>query len=481
LDYLLETLPTTGKAVVVQPTGSGKSGVMFGYIDSIYEEAKRILIVQPSVSIEVAQKSSSLWDKKWEDKVRYITYSKMSQLQKMDDAKIEKQGFTDVDLVILDEVHHIAAPVWSRGFAKLKDKNPNCKFIGLTATPVRYLDGGLNVAEEYFDGHLIETVTLADAIKEGIFRKPRYVTAYFGKDRILADMESRIHNFISSEEYKETLWAIYSRVKSSWDRQSSLKEKIKKYTDMYYSHETNPKFVVFMSSIDELHTYKNEIESWFKTVRKKVVVHDVYSGNGKDDDKVFKSFQRTRKDTVDLLFAVDKLNEGVHFKKLTGLVMLRSTSSPTVYYQQLGRPFFSGMKEEPLIFDFVNNQDSLGVVRSTLIVDDKPLYEKVDGYATCQEYTTMTLWNETLDLSILTTKLNVELYTETSHWLLSSDFAWDKSFKVLSEFIRKHKRLPSVEDGYEMYSWFRTQVGAYQSNKLSRGRKEDFESLGVVS
>jgi superfamily II DNA or RNA helicase len=485
IEFLEESFKTTDSAVVVQPTGSGKSGVMFGYIESVLAKVKNVIVIQPSLSIESAQKASSLWNKKLDSKVRYITYSKMANLRKMTKENLVKQGFTDVDLIILDEVHHIAAPIWSQGYECLKALNPACKIIGLTATPIRYLDGGRNVAEEYFHGNVIETLTLIQAIQQEIFAKPKYITAYYGKDEILADMLSRINSFSCSEDARASLYAIYTKLRDDWNRQSDLDEKIEHYINLYLPDVNNLKFVIFTSGIAELQESKEIVKAWFKkrNIRKKINTFEVYSGNGIDDETVFKGFARTHKDSVDLLFAVDKLNEGVHLKELSGIIMLRNTSSPTIYYQQLGRIFHTGMKRAPLVFDFVNNHNALAVVRSTLIdPEEVPVPIKGKGtknHLTGVEYSTVTMHDEMMDLSILLDKLDVKLVKDVSPWTSKVDDAWESCYGVLSDFVTSSGRLPSANDDFTLFSWFRMQIVSWLSETLDAWKKDKLQALGV--
>ena len=49
------------------------------------------------------------------------------------------------------------------------------------------------------------------------------------------------------------------------------------------------------------------------------------------------------------------LNEGMHIEGIDGVIMLRPTSSPILYMQQLGRALTTGDKKNPLVFDIVNN------------------------------------------------------------------------------------------------------------------------------
>ena len=60
------------------------------------------------------------------------------------------------------------------------------------------------------------------------------------------------------------------------------------------------------------------------------------------------------------------LNEGVHVEGVDGVVLLRPTVSPTLYLQQVGRALATGRGKgkQPVIFDIVNNFESLSSVDS---------------------------------------------------------------------------------------------------------------------
>lgn len=53
------------------------------------------------------------------------------------------------------------------------------------------------------------------------------------------------------------------------------------------------------------------------------------------------------------------LNEGIHVDDVDGVILLRPTVSPIIYLQQIGRALSAGNKNQPVIFDMVNNFDSL--------------------------------------------------------------------------------------------------------------------------
>jgi len=57
------------------------------------------------------------------------------------------------------------------------------------------------------------------------------------------------------------------------------------------------------------------------------------------------------------------LNEGIHVDGVDGVILLRPTISPIIYKQQIGRALATDAEGSPLIFDLVNNFDSLFNIR----------------------------------------------------------------------------------------------------------------------
>ena len=73
-----------------------------------------------------------------------------------------------------------------------------------------------------------------------------------------------------------------------------------------------------------------------------------------ENTKSLKEFRYDNKPAV--MYCVNVLNEGVHVKNIDGVIMLRKTTSPIIYFQQIGRALsFSGRKRQIKIFDLVNN------------------------------------------------------------------------------------------------------------------------------
>ena len=87
------------------------------------------------------------------------------------------------DYILLDEMHRALAKEWSKGINVLLNMYPNAKVLGLSATPIRYLDRCRNVAEELFGGNLACDMSLSQAILDGILPMARYVCGVYSYEK----------------------------------------------------------------------------------------------------------------------------------------------------------------------------------------------------------------------------------------------------------------------------------------------------------
>ena len=105
--------------------------------------------------------------------------------------------------------------MWGKKLRLLLDHNPDAKLLGLSATPIRYLDNMRNMADELFDGNVVYELSLADAIAQGILPIPKYKSCLYSFD----DVNTRISRY---EERLKTEKRIKER-----DRVNKLIEKAK--------------------------------------------------------------------------------------------------------------------------------------------------------------------------------------------------------------------------------------------------------------
>ena len=118
------------------------------------------------------------------------------------------------------------------------------------------------------------------------------------------------------------------------------------------------KFVVFLKDTTHIGVMKPVIEKWFIDAGFSVRLYEVHCKNS-DRDKEFQAFKADTEDgIIKLCLSVQMVVEGIH-GDVSGVIMLRETISPNMYFQMIGRAFSCGKKTIPLIFDLVANSQSI--------------------------------------------------------------------------------------------------------------------------
>lgn len=334
-DEVIERLKTSSRVCIVQATGTGK-GVIASYL---IEDYVNVLVIAPTNAILENYRMNLGVNS---ENVIFYTYQGISMLL---NNQIEELG-EKVSLIILDEFHRIGAETWGRKVEMLCDRAEakGCKTLGLSATPVRYLDNERDMSEEFFNGNVVNGLNIVDAVVSGVLPTFKYVVSYYGYEKDL---------FEKIEKNKEKLTMDIKGIVSNLENNYSIGKIIQKETKEL---SNNQKWIVFFSKIEELEEFKDKIYSWFNGKVNIFILHSNsnYSGNM----KVLKEFNNSDKD-INVLLSVNMLNEGVHIKDIDGIIMLRKTISPIVYLQQLGRALQIGGKS-PIIFDFIGNLKRLG-------------------------------------------------------------------------------------------------------------------------
>ena len=180
-----------GKAAIVHPTGTGKSYIAFKLIEDNPE--KVVIWLSPSKYIFKTQLESL----KRNDpdfplaNVHFYTYAKLmccTQAQ-LDEIAAQKPAY-----IIFDEFHRAGAECWGESTVALLKLCPDAKFLGLTATNIRYLDNNRDMAEELFDSRVASNMTLGEAVVMGILPAPKYVTTVYQYQKALAKYQARVDN-----------------------------------------------------------------------------------------------------------------------------------------------------------------------------------------------------------------------------------------------------------------------------------------------
>lgn len=448
---ILEGWKTKDKVAVVQATGTGKSYLILSTLGNFLYE-KKIVLAPSNYILEHLKTLANGSDFNTE----YITYSKL----------LFSDIGSDYALIVLDEFHRGGANKWGKEIYKLIEKNPQAKILGTSATPIRFLDSERDMSDELFDGNVVSNLSLTDAIAQGILPLPRYISSIFSVKEQFDKLEKKVSNSFS--ENKEEITSEIKTLRRRFDKSKGGQKIIEKYI----KGESTKKLIVFCKDVEHLEEMSRVIPQWFSG--KEVEVKKVYSGH-RDSNIEFEQFENKKieKDNkVLLLFSIDMLNEGVHVENIDGVILLRPTISPIIYYQQIGRAIQAGNKRNPLIFDFVNNFNEIG---SGQFIND--LRSSVESLRLRGEHTV------DIDEFLIVDEVKEikEIFDSIESRLISS---WDYWYEKLCEFKKEngHTRVQrsSISTGEEkgLAKW----VSSMRNRKdtLSKERIELLEKIGFT-
>lgn len=114
--------------------------------------------------------------------------------------------------------------------------------------------------------------------------------------------------------------------------------------------------IVFCTDLTRLEGARAHAREWFGPDVRDYAIHSRY---GRPDGAI-RAFEADSAPGRKILYCVDMLNEGVHLDGVDAIVMLRATTSPHVYLQQLGRVLDATGNRTPLVFDISDNYSGLG-------------------------------------------------------------------------------------------------------------------------
>lgn len=393
-DRVLNYFEETNKVAVVQATGTGKGFLASEFINVAFKN-KKVLILAPNNDI-LTNYEKSLGVVAG-GRIKTLTYpTVMSWYKRANEGdKKAEQDFmllaTKTDLLITDEFHRLGAKEWGAACQKLielLDKN-NKKILGLTATPVRYNDLVLldsesdnedgkvkkksrNMADEIFEGNLIQGVTLEEAVYSRILPSFKYVLGSYGYEAALAEgferLEDMRQTYGSSNKAIRDLEKNLKEISEKFGpEKENLRKVIQKEIKDLVPYQ---KWIVFCSSAEQLKSIDDDLAYWFgKSINKyklgvtidesKLNLYSVYSDEPTKENKANLEAFYDADRGLNIIKCINKLNEGAHVANITGIIMLRGTQSPIVYLQQIGRALSAGNKNNPIIFDFMGNFENM--------------------------------------------------------------------------------------------------------------------------
>ena len=332
LPLLLKDLWERGRALLVMATGLGKTMTSALVGKDVCADTGRILflahtneILRQTMAEDYAvffnPKEMGLFNGENRDYKKRIVFATFQTMRN----SLHLFSRRDFLLINVDESHHSEA----ESYAKVLEYFEGY-MLGMTATPNR--KDRKNIRR--FFGDESYNLPLPTALARGLLPKINYEFVTDGgidKEK-LEEIKKRLtrgDRKISIKDLNHTLF---------------LKTRDEKIVEVL--ERKRQKTIIFAPNIRYAEHVCNLLPQ----------AETYHSGNSTEDNKAV--LGRLKAGKISYVVAVDALNEGVSVPKVARVVFLRSTTSETIYLQQLGRALHSGL-ESIQVLDFVGNMHRL--------------------------------------------------------------------------------------------------------------------------
>lgn len=315
------------KALVVAATGSGKT--YLAAFDALNFAPEHLLYIVHEGSI--LERSLTTFQKVFD---RNVFMGKYTGEQKDLDApflfstnvsmcrSLELFDKKQFDYIIIDECHHAAA----ESYKKIIDYFEPEFLLGLTATPERMDNQDVY---ELFGNNVPYELRLRDALVNDLIVPFKYYGIRDDRVDFSKENERRMISQFATDEHCEF-----------------VVEQIEKYR----VQNQKLKALAFCKTVSHAKMMAEALEPYYKTA--------YLTGKNDTGERVraYEDLQSDREDTLEVLCAVDILNEGVDIPGVNMVLFLRPTESSTIFIQQLGRGLrkYDNKAYVPVV-DFIGN------------------------------------------------------------------------------------------------------------------------------
>ncbi|PIM73993.1 helicase [Streptomyces sp. JV178] len=232
-----------------------------------------------------------------------------ASVQSLNLQRLEQLAADHFDIIVIDEFHHATASTYRRVIEYFKPK----ELLGLTATPERM--DGRNVQDEFFDGRIAAEMRLWEALENDLLCPFHYFGIPDGTD--LTNLSWQKGSYTDRD-----LENIYT------GNHARARIVIKQIRDKV----SNPGAMRALGfCVTKLHAHF--MADFFRQAGFQAVALDSDSSTA---DRA-QALADLRDGKLQVIFSVDLFNEGLDIPDVDTLLLLRPTSSATVFLQQLGR------------------------------------------------------------------------------------------------------------------------------------------------
>ncbi len=327
---------------IVHATGTGKT---YNALQLALDNPdKKIILLAPHNSIiehiESIIKESGLSVESDFPNLIFMNYQSLINLSRDELADLP------IDILVLDEFHHIGAPVWGERVNELIKTHQEMEILGMSAYTIRDRgtiyerdmanpDGG-----ELFSGKIVSRYDIPDAMLDGVLPTVVYRSAYTKLMGTLEALEEKVKARKCSKEEKKLYNKLLKDAKRRIEKALSLPDMIEKFVGK------EDKLIYFCPVGSNIEEIQDETKKWFLRYipESDIVFYKTTSAMGELGKKNREAFYHDKTlDGLDathklrVMFCINQYNEGVHAPNVNGVIMGRETKSDIVFFEQLGR------------------------------------------------------------------------------------------------------------------------------------------------
>ena len=340
IEEAIQSLKLEQTALCIAPTGAGKTVILSQIIQGYAKGLKgKVIVLQHTKELLVQNQdkfnqwcprfNTSLFNADTKDMTGRVIFSMVQTLQR------HYKTLPKVDLLVIDEAHHCMANSYLKIIAHLKEKNPDLRILGMTATPNRGDRKGIKSVFKKVAGQ----IHLPDLIADGYLVAPRIFTVDAGQQ----------------QQLKDVLWqerkgkGQFSDKQSEWDKANHILTDNLKLNDEVLNHWIDKaygkKTVIFCANIK----HAKEIQALFN--KHKIGCVHVNGEMSVEDRKA--ALAQLEKDEATVITNAAVLTEGWDYPPIECVILLRPMSYEATYIQMIGRGLRSHPnKSECIVLDF---------------------------------------------------------------------------------------------------------------------------------